>query len=117
MQKERLNFVQKTLARIKRMPKPTSRQALIMAALGILVVLTGTRIVGLISELREVKAARSVLEAKRNELETRHRDLEEQAQFIADPDNLEQELRSRFNYKNPNEKVIVVIPPKDTKNP
>jgi cell division protein FtsB len=117
VQKAKQNVVQAVMARIKRAPKPTSRQALLMAALGIIFILTATRIVGLISELREVKAARNVLEAKRNELETRHRDLEEQAQFIADPDNLEQELRSRFNYKNPNEKVIVVIPPKETKNP
>lgn len=102
------------IERIRSMRKPSPRQVAIIAGLLILIALIGTRVIGLIGELREVRAARIELEGKRLILEQRHSDLEKQTQFVADPDNLEQELRSRFNYKKPGENVIIVVPPKET---
>ena len=32
-------------------------------------------------------------------------------EYFSDPHNLEKELRSRFNYRAPNEKMIIVVPP------
>jgi cell division protein FtsB len=92
---------------------PTARQAGIMIiALGI-IVLAGWRVTGLAEEFGDVRAQRMELEEKRAVLEQRHRDLEQQAQFVSDPDQLEQELRSRYNYKRPGETVIVVVPPQE----
>lgn len=78
----------------------------------VIIGLAVSRIVGLVGELREVRATRIELDAKRMTLEKRHSELEQQAQFVSNPDNLEIELRSRFNYKKPGENVIVVVPPK-----
>lgn len=94
--------------------RPTPQQAGIVALLVVVIALVGLRVVDLVGEFREVRAARQNLEAKRASLEERHRDLEQQARFVADPDHLEQELRSRFNYKSPGENVIIVVPPKAT---
>lgn len=33
-------------------------------------------------------------------------------EYFANPVNLEKELRGRFNYKKPGEKLIIVVPPK-----
>ncbi len=33
-------------------------------------------------------------------------------EFYQDPDNLEKELRSKFNYKSPGEKIIVIVQPR-----
>ncbi len=85
-----------------------------MLGLLLFIGLIGTRTWGLISELSAVRAARHELEDKREVLEARHGDLENQAQYVKDPDNLETELRSRFNYKKPGENVIVVVPPQGT---
>ena len=100
-------------ARVQSLGMPSMKQAAIIAGLVLLVLLIGSRVLGLVSELRTVSAARTEIEGKRSALEERHRDLEEQARFVADPDNLEQELRSRFNYKRPGENVVIVVPPKE----
>lgn len=36
--------------------------------------------------------------------------LQSDYQFLQDPDNLEKELRARFNYKAPGEKMIIIVP-------
>lgn len=99
--------------RLRKLPRPSAREAATVAALGLVSMLALWRVAGLVGELSEVRAARAELEEKRAELEQRHRALEEEARFVADPDHLEQELRSRFNYKKPGENVIVVVPPKE----
>lgn len=37
-------------------------------------------------------------------------------EYFQEPENLEKELRSRFNYKNPGEKLIIIVSPKDNEN-
>lgn len=84
-----------------------------MLGLVIFVSLVGMRTWSLVSQLSQVREGRVDLEDRRSVLEARHRELEEQARYIQDPENLETELRSRFNYKRPGESVIVVVPPQE----
>ena len=37
--------------------------------------------------------------------------LEEDIEYFKDPRNLEKEARARFNYRAPNEKMIMIVPP------
>ena len=48
------------------------------------------------SELRKVQADMSVLQSD--------------YEFLQNPANLEKELRARFNYKLPGEKLIIIVP-------
>jgi len=51
-----------------------------------------------------------------NELELIEKDnsnLNDQIDYFSEPRNLEKELRSRFNYRLPFEKLIIVIPDND----
>lgn len=102
------------LAGLRGAGMPTPREAGTIGILVLVVVLVGWRVIGLAGEFRAVSAQRAALEEKRAALEERHRALEEQARFVSDPDQLEQELRSRYNYKRPGENVIVVVPPQGT---
>jgi len=36
--------------------------------------------------------------------------LQGDVEYLSDPHNLEKELRARFNYRSPNEKLIIVVP-------
>lgn len=36
--------------------------------------------------------------------------LQEENQYLANPANLEKELRARFNYKKPGETMIIIVP-------
>ena len=40
-------------------------------------------------------------------------ELQADLEYYARPENLEKELRSRFNYKKPGEKLIIIVPPKE----
>ncbi len=37
-------------------------------------------------------------------------DVKSEIQYLSDPNNLEKELKSKFNYKNPGEKMMIVVP-------
>lgn len=50
--------------------------------------------------------------SKLSALEIDSRNLKADLEYLADPANLEKELRGRFNYKNPGEKLIIIVPPK-----
>lgn len=41
-------------------------------------------------------------------------DLREKISYYSNPRNLEKELRARFNYRFPNEKLIIVVPKKES---
>ena len=41
-------------------------------------------------------------------------DLQSEVQYLANPLNLEKELRARFNYKKPGETMIVIVPGSST---
>jgi len=36
--------------------------------------------------------------------------LQEENQYLSNPNNLEKELRARFNYKKPGETMVIIVP-------
>lgn len=51
------------------------------------------------------------VEAEANTLEAENERLKGEINYFSNKDNLEKELRSRFNYRKPDEKLIIVVPP------
>lgn len=45
-------------------------------------------------------------------LEQENKSLKEDLKYFANPENLLKELKSKFNYKLPDEKMIIVVPPR-----
>ncbi len=37
-------------------------------------------------------------------------DLRSEIEYFSHPENLEKELRSKFNYKKPDEKMMIIVP-------
>lgn len=52
------------------------------------------------------------LKAELDEAQSDHEDLKADYEFYLNPDNLEKELRARFNYRSPDEKLIIIVPPR-----
>ena len=42
--------------------------------------------------------------------------LKSDIEYFSDPQNQEKELKSKANYKDPGEKMIIIVPPKDSQN-
>jgi cell division protein FtsL len=55
------------------------------------------------NKLNELNSRLDLLQAENNQLRS---DLD----YFSYPENLEKELRSRFNYKKPQEKMIIITP-------
>ena len=67
----------------------------------------------LFSQYRNLKGVLLDFNQKAVALEEENKNLQEDAAYFQNPQNLEKELRSRFNYKKQGEKLIIVVPPKD----
>jgi len=50
------------------------------------------------------------------ELAQENESLKAQIEYLSYPENLEKELRSRFNYKSPGEKFIILTPAQNTES-
>jgi cell division protein FtsB len=83
---------------------------LAIAGLSILLILISIQIVTFLRQentLSQTLAATSARLAKTQSDET---NLSEEIQYLANPANLEKELRAQFNYKNPGETMLIIVP-------
>lgn len=55
------------------------------------------------SELADVQANLTKAQAEETSLQ-------EENQYLSNPENLEKELRARFNYKKPGETMVIIVP-------
>ena len=61
-------------------------------------------------ERRDLKREMATLVDEIELIEEDNQNLNEKIDFFSEPRNLEKELRARFNYRLPFEKLIIVIP-------
>ncbi len=62
------------------------------------------------SEKFTIKSELDGIKAQFNELQANSEELKGDIEYLSDPHNLEKELRARFNYRYPEEKLIIVVP-------
>ena len=75
-----------------------------------LLVAIGTQLFGLHKRRNETAIKLSSIEEELRTMEEENRKLQADISYYANPDNLEKELRARFNYKLPGEELIIVVP-------
>ncbi|MEX2033156.1 MAG: hypothetical protein WD889_01170 [Candidatus Colwellbacteria bacterium] len=84
-------------------------------------IIFGVVLVGLLTQVYKMGSERWVLSKEMKEVnkelalvEDDNADLKEKIGYYSNPRNLEKELRARFNYRLPNEKLIIVVPKKES---
>lgn len=89
------------------------KQAKIAGAilLVIVTIFVGNRIWTFFVEEKQLSSDLSDIQTRLTQAKSDEASLEANAQYLADPVNLEKELRARFNYKKPGETMIVIVPP------
>lgn len=79
-------------------------------ALGILVVLLGIQIYSFQAQGNAFAKQAADLQLQMDKAQKDHEQLTGDSQYLQDPANLEKELRARFNYHAPDEKMIILVP-------
>ena len=86
-------------------------QKIITYAVSLLVMTyLGYQVYILQSEKLAIKGEFEEIQTQYDELQTDNERLGKDIEYLSDPHNLEKELRARFNYRSPNEKLIIVVP-------
>jgi len=70
----------------------------------------GMQLFGLNARRKEAAAKLSSIALELRTVEEENTKLQADISYYANPDNLEKELRARFNYKSPGEELIIVVP-------
>lgn len=78
--------------------------------LAVVLILVGTRVYAFFMQERQLSAELADIETRLTKAKSDGANLQSEVQYLADPLNLEKELRARFNYKKPGETMIVIVP-------
>jgi len=76
----------------------------------ILIIFIGTRIYGFAVQEGQLGGDLADIEARLTKAQTDAENLQAESAYLANPINLEKELRARFNYKKPGETMIIIVP-------
>jgi len=83
---------------------------LLAAIIGVL----GWQSINLYQQYSVLSDSSQKITAESEALAKENANLDSDIEYFSDPDNLEKELKGKTNYKDPEEKMIVIVPPKDT---
>ncbi len=78
--------------------------------LSVILVLLGMQIYSFSGRYGRVRQDFLELQAKLDKAKTNNNKFQAELNYYLNPVNLEKELRARFNYKSPDEKLIIIIP-------
>jgi cell division protein FtsB len=77
----------------------------------IVLVFVGWQAFGFWRQEKSLNANLSDVESRLAAAQSDEANLQAETQYLANPANLEKELRAQFNYKKPGETMIIIVPP------
>lgn len=72
--------------------------------------MAGFQLYRLYNQKNELTAKLDSIEAEINKLTSENQDLQADILYFSDPENLAKDLKSKFDYKRPGEKLIIIVP-------
>lgn len=78
--------------------------------LAVILIFVGMKVYSFWGQEKQLNQSFTDIEARLAATKTDEANLRLDVQYLANPANLEKELRSRFNYKKPGETMIVIVP-------
>ena len=82
----------------------------VIAVLAVILVLVGNRVFAFFMQERQLSATLADIQTRLTKAKADEANLEAEVKYLANPLNLEKELRARFNYKQPGETMIIIVP-------
>ncbi|MDO8430212.1 MAG: septum formation initiator family protein [bacterium] len=84
-----------------------------LVILGLVLLALAWQLFNLYRQNKKLGDTLSAIDVKTDFFKKENSELQADLEYYAKPENLEKELRSRFNYKKPGEKLIIIVPPKE----
>jgi len=81
-----------------------------IVGLSIILVILGIQAFSFVRQANQLGAAYASAQAELAKAQAEEANLQDEQQYLANPANLEKEVRARFNYVNPGEKMIIIVP-------
>lgn len=69
-----------------------------------------TQVYFILKERNQLKTELNGLSSRLDSLLKENNDLQSEIEYFSHPENLEKELRLRFNYRKPDEKMMIIVP-------
>ena len=85
-------------------------RTIIIIILIILIVISGVELFFLFRNEKKSKNELAEISQKVQSLSNENQDLKAQIDYYSDPANLEKELKAKFNYRRPDEKMMIIVP-------
>ena len=82
--------------------------------LAIVLILVGIRTYSFFAQERQLGQDLADIQGRLTKAQYDEANLQSEVQYLANPLNLEKELRARFNYKEPGETMIIIVPAQPT---
>ena len=89
---------------------------ILLMLLAVVVLVLGAQIYSFLGREGELKADFAEIKAKLDRATTDQEKFQAELDYYLNPVNLEKELRARFNYKRPGEKLIIIVPRSTSSN-
>jgi cell division protein FtsB len=78
--------------------------------LSIILIFLGVKAYSFVSQERQLSSDLANVEANLTKAQTQEADLQQEKEYLANPINLEKEMRARYNYKKPGETMVIIVP-------
>lgn len=78
--------------------------------LSLVLVILGVQAFSFVRQVNQLGAAYASAQEELTKAQAQEANLQDEQQYLANPANLEKELRARFNYVNPGETMIIIVP-------
>ncbi|PIR44300.1 hypothetical protein COV23_00415 [Candidatus Wolfebacteria bacterium CG10_big_fil_rev_8_21_14_0_10_31_9] len=82
----------------------------IIAILVVLIIVLGIQTIIFIKNGGSLSADLKIMKEKAEALAKENEDLQAQIEYYSKPENLEKELKAKFNYKKAEEKMMIIVP-------
>jgi len=81
-----------------------------IVVLSLFLILTGVQVYSFVAQEWSLGSQLADVQTNLTKAKTQETSLQEENQYLSNPENLEKELRARFNYKKPGETMVIIVP-------
>jgi cell division protein FtsB len=81
-----------------------------IVVLSLFLILIGVQVYSFVAQEWSLGSQLADVQASLTKAQAQETSLQEENQYLSNPENLEKELRARFNYKKPGETMVIIVP-------